>query len=287
MDAHTIQLGDWELVAVPGRGGALAACRYRDRAILREAMDIAGQGGPVTNAAAYPMVPFCGRIEQGQFSFDGLNYQLAPNFPPEPHTIHGTGWQSPWAIEVADGEFSMTLVDETMRWPWPFMAQQAFRERDGGLELILSVTNLGERRMPAGLGWHPFFHSDARHLQAGLVVAPGQPAASIPEPFWGAEAACERICEGVAIADLCVDAAFLWPERSARMEFAHLGRVTLEGGDSARALTVFRPPQASFVAVEPQTHVPGAHARSDPEARGVRVLAPGESLQIVSRLSIS
>jgi aldose 1-epimerase len=287
LNAHTIQLGDWELVAVPGRGGALAACRYRGRAILREAMDSAGQGGLVTNAAAYPMVPFCGRIEQGRFNFDGLDYQLAPNFPPEPHTIHGTGWQSSWAIDIAEDKFSMTLVDETLRWPWPFMAQQVFREKDGGLELILSVTNLGERRMPAGLGWHPFFHSDASHLQAGLVVAPGAPAAPPPDPFWGAEAACKRIGEGVETADLHVDAAFLWPERSARMEFANLGRVTLECGHSARALTVFRPPGAAFVAVEPQTHVPGAHARSDPEALGLRVLAPGESLQIVSRLSIS
>lgn len=287
MKTFTKQLGDWELVAVPGRGGALAACRYRDQSILREAMGIAEDGGPVTDAAAYPMVPFCGRVLDARLVFEGEVYDLERNFPPEPHAIHGTGWQSSWSIDVADDHLSMVLVDDTLRWPWPFMAEQRFCTSGKSLQVEMTLVNIGERRMPAGLGWHPFFHADAIYLKADLETAPT--GVVVPEPglFWTSEYACQAIRKGIPTDGLRVDSAFLWTSRTVELIHERAGSLTLSGGETATALTLYRPPGAEFVAIEPLTHVPGAHAHPFPETLGLRTLAPGERLVLTTLLSVS
>ncbi|MEL6567951.1 MAG: hypothetical protein AAFQ22_05995 [Pseudomonadota bacterium] len=287
METFTKQLGDWELIAVPGRGGALAACRHKGSPILREAMDIAEGDGSVINAAAYPMVPFCGRILDARLVFEGAEYLLDRNFAPEPHAIHGTGWQSHWSIDIAEDRLSMALMDDSLRWPWAFMAEQSFSLDGEALQLKMKLINIGERRMPAGLGWHPFFSGDAEHIQAGVEDAPAGPDVSDAGQYWASDYACAELGKGVFTDRLRVDSAFFWPGRSAEMLFRNSRTVTLSGGDTAHALTVYRPPNANFVAVEPQTHVPGAHSHPYPETLGLRALAPGETLHLSATLSVS
>ena len=44
------------------------------------------------------MLPFCSRIHNGRFRYGDRDVSLAPNFPPEPHAIHGFGWQGLWRL---------------------------------------------------------------------------------------------------------------------------------------------------------------------------------------------
>lgn len=270
MKTYTKQLGDWELVAVPGRGGALAACRYRGCSILREATGIAEDGGRVTASAAYPMVPFCGRIEQGRFRFEGVDCQLDPNFPPEPHAIHGTGWQSSWAIDMASDRITMSLMDDSLRWPWPFLAEQVFSADGDTLQYELSVTNIGERVMPAGLGWHPFFVSGEASMQADLVARSGEGAQSD---------LASRLALGLDVSRLAIDTTFDWPARAAAFRYRDGRRVSLEASETTRCLTLYSLPGGDFICAEPLTHWPNAHNHSDPEAAGLASLAPGKTLR--------
>ncbi len=41
-------------------------------------------------SGAYPMVPWAGRVRDGRFRFDGVEYHLPLGMPP--HAIHGTGY---------------------------------------------------------------------------------------------------------------------------------------------------------------------------------------------------
>jgi len=143
-----------------------------------------------------------------------------------------------------------------------------------------------ERRMPAGLGWHPFFSGEADYLEAGIETAPNGPAVQDPGQFWDADYAANEITKGVFVDRLRCDAGFLWPARKAHLIYPEFGTVALAGDAAAEALTVYRPPGAGFVAVEPQTHVPGAHGHPYPQSLGLRVLAPGEHLAMTVTLSV-
>ncbi|WP_441768578.1 aldose epimerase family protein, partial [Klebsiella pneumoniae] len=58
----------------------------------------------------YPLVPYSNRIGHACFEWDGTAQMLRPNFPGEPHAIHGFAWQRAWAVESAtDTNVALTL----------------------------------------------------------------------------------------------------------------------------------------------------------------------------------
>ena len=67
-------------------GGTVLALRFKGRNLLRPA--IAGSTD-ARDRAAFPLVPFAGRIARGRFNVAGRAIQLRSNLPPEPHAIHG------------------------------------------------------------------------------------------------------------------------------------------------------------------------------------------------------
>ena len=94
----TIASENAELTLAPKNGGCVSAFRWRGQDILRPFDPAVGPNASATDYAAFPLFPFSGRIANGRFSFGGKAYHLPPNFPPEPHAIHGQGWQSEWDV---------------------------------------------------------------------------------------------------------------------------------------------------------------------------------------------
>ena len=95
MTQHTLRAGELELSVDAARGGSIMAFRERGFDLMRP-WD--GCSDDPRAYASFPLVPFSGRVDHGRFRFDGRSYTLAPNFPPEPHAIHGDGWTSPWTV---------------------------------------------------------------------------------------------------------------------------------------------------------------------------------------------
>jgi aldose 1-epimerase len=101
----------------------------------------------------YPMVPFAGRIRDGRFTFAGRVHQLERNLPP--HAIHGTVFDRPWRV-VSRGPDSATLaVDLGPGWPFAGRVRHAISLEPSGLEATLTLE--AEEKMPAWIGWHPWF----------------------------------------------------------------------------------------------------------------------------------
>jgi galactose mutarotase-like enzyme len=124
-------------------GGRLASFRVDGMELLRT------EGyGPI-QWGSYPMAPYAGRVRRGSFGFDGRTYDLPITMAP--HAIHGTVLDREWAV-VGDGSIATQLGPD---WPFKGRAIQRFELTDDHLTFELSVES--EDRMPASLGWHPWF----------------------------------------------------------------------------------------------------------------------------------
>ena len=111
------------------------------------------------NYGAFPMAPWTGRVRDGRFTFDGVDYQLPLNKPP--HAIHGTVRDHPWTVDAA-GDSSAVLSQELTR-PWPFGGRVVMRFdlAPGALDLTFEV-HAGDSAMPAECGWHPWWQRQRR-----------------------------------------------------------------------------------------------------------------------------
>lgn len=151
----------------PDLGGGLARWCVDGQEMLCMARPDAIAVNDPLGLSSFPLVPYSNRIGKAMFEWHGKRYQLLRNFPPEPHAIHGVGWQRPWLL--ADGsEAAVTLLlqhtaDDT--WPWPFEASQTISVSGDTLTLNLSAQNLATEAAPLSFGHHPYFDAEGASLQ--------------------------------------------------------------------------------------------------------------------------
>jgi aldose 1-epimerase len=117
----SLAAGDWTAELRPEIGGVLSALRHRGIDILRP---MPREANSPLQSACFPLVPYCNRIRDGRFTFAGRNVMLPANFPPEPHSLHGFGWQQAWTLE-SRAETKCVLLHEydgAGPWPWAYRA---------------------------------------------------------------------------------------------------------------------------------------------------------------------
>ena len=161
-----IKAGESHCSVTPGLGGGIAHWSVAGQQMLR------GAGGPEIEPAirsglsSYPLVPWSNRIGNGRFKWNDREVQIATNFAPEPHSIHGIGWDDAWQIE-AQSQSSVTLALEHLgddRWPWPFLARQVLAVEADSLTIIMSARNLASEPVPLAVGHHPYFDRQGASL---------------------------------------------------------------------------------------------------------------------------
>jgi len=271
---------DAELVLAPEKGGCVSAFRWKGQNVLRPLDPSKGADAPPTDYAAFPLFPFSGRIANGQFSFDNDTYTLTPNFPPEPHAVHGNGWQSAWEVlERSSHSVHFFYENNDSDWPWNFRAEQGFAITQNGLRIDLQLTNLSDRIMPGGIGWHPYFPSGNAKLEAdvsavwlsGENMIPGSPTELTEET---------DLTHLRDVKDLRLDNAFSAGLRGTRILWEDQSKsVSMTASDPLRHLIVYTPEGEDFFCVEPVSHSPDAlNSSQEPDTTGLQVLAPGESL---------
>ena len=275
-----------ELGLAPENGGCVTHFRWHGRDVLR--LWNGDPSAPATDYAAFPMVPFIGRINQGRFEFEGEQIQLTPNFPPEPHAIHGYGWQNAWRIADAEVDQARLVFEpETGNWPWPYRAEQVFQLTETGLVVSLTITNLSDQNMPAGLGWHPYFPRQHATIEAdvsavwlsGDDMIPAGPEPLTPDT---------DISHRRAVEALNLDYCFSAGDGGVTLTCGETDRIIrMTASDELRHLVVYVPPGEDYFCVEPVSHAPDAVNSHLPAATtGSRVLTPGETLAAEITLTI-
>lgn len=134
---------------------------------MRQASAEAIRTGNPFGFAGFPLVPYSNRIAQAHFTWDGEAVQLARNFPPEDHSLHGVGWQRGWTMTAqAEDRATLSLIHAPdADWPWSFEATQRFVLTEHGLSVSLAVTNCADRAVPLAAGYHPYFDLEGARLR--------------------------------------------------------------------------------------------------------------------------
>jgi aldose 1-epimerase len=269
-----LQAGTMVCELEPRLGGCIAGLWLDGVAVLRSTA--ASALASARQAGSYPLVPFSNRIAQASLQWQGTQHPLVLNNAPEPHAIHGVGWQRPWAVLDNDGQYALLSYEHRAdpAWPFAFDSSQTFRISPNSLELTLSLTNQSREPAPAGLGWHPFFVKRAgSHIAFEARGRWEMGADKLPTrrlPSQGLDTAC---------ASLEIDHCFDGWTGEARLRDEVLNvRVT----SNLSRLVVFTNAARDDIAVEPVSHVNNAvslvHAGADAADLGLAVLQPGESI---------
>jgi len=270
-------------------GGSILNLSVGGIPLLRPAADDA----EAIDSACYPLVPFGNRIRGNVFGFEGETYRLAPNIDWDRHYLHGEGWLDDWTVEDSTGNrLSLTHVHDGSRIPYTYVARQDFVVTDSGMTLGLSVTNTGQRAMPFGLGWHPYFPmTPLTTLETGTGRMwteeegwlPGRPVALPEELDFSSPRGLPMHWVNNAFENWSGAALVRWPERDAVL------RITADPMFRTMFLFVsdtgFDPDYGrDFFALEPMSHLPDGHNLAD--LGGLAVLQPGETLEGSMRLTL-
>ncbi len=276
----TLRAGEWQAELRPEIGGALAALTCNGIEVLRTMPE---QSTDPLESACFPLVPWCNRIRNGRFTWNGRTVQLPANFPPEPHCLHGFGWRAPWAV-TAEAGFKCALghsYDGGAAWPWAYDAEQRVRLGSQGCAITLDLTNRGDTPMPCGLGLHPYVRrrpESRLSFGASGMLEVGQdliPTGAVAPPDRFADSA-----EGAGLPGQTIDHCFTdWGGTAHASD--DLGTVTLKAR-GAPALHLYAPADGSALCLEPVSHTPDAFSRAPAEAI---ILPPGCTASLTLRIS--
>lgn len=278
---HTLDSGDWRAIVCPALGGAIARLSWRECDVLRPALDSDIAAANVRRMGCYPLAPYSNRIGDGRFVFGGKAYRVNPNFPPEPHAIHGFAWQQAWRVITATQRELAMALDHEPDGDWPFACriEQIVTLTPSGLTLQLRLTNSDARPAPGGLGWHPYFPlTKETRLQTGWSRVWLMEDDKLPKEIIGVPPVW-NFSTPRALAGMALDNCFTEWNGCARIrQRDHL--VVLNAASALSAAVLFVPGDGrDFMAFEPVSHSNNAlqHRTGRPGVLPMRELAPGET----------
>ncbi|MHA7814078.1 MAG: aldose epimerase family protein [Phycisphaerales bacterium] len=302
-DDIILELETIRLTISPSVGASIVSlerCDPRGRwaHVLRE---MPANAGDASDAASFLMLPWTNRVKDARYRFDGQDHTLIANHS-DGTAIHGVARDHAWSLTDRSPITARMIyehrADESC--PFSFGGVARYEIAPDRVEMDLSVTNLSEHAIPAGLGHHPYFHrhlhSDADDLRISMDVS-GRYACEgcIPSGEISDDKACELLRSGGPIGNPGLDDVFAGFGGRAVLEWGASGvRMTMSCSEQLGHVVVYTPREQDgspneFVCIEPVTMVnDGFNLHDHGQAHtGVRVLAPGETLRTRTSLVFS
>lgn len=207
----------------------------------------------VLEAACFPLVPFANRIAQGRMHMNGQEVVLPADPAAPPHAHHGHGWRRRWhLIERSDSVAELELRHSPDAWPWAYVATQRIALVDGGAVIDLSVTNMSDEDMPAGLGLHPYFvRREADTIETGARRMVVSSSDGIPVDEAPVDPGEKLLAAIDGLDNLLLD-------ESGRVRLSLGGLRCDMKASGAVGFHVYVPEHENFFCVEPVSHRPNA-----------------------------
>lgn len=172
---------------------------------------------PASNGAV--LAPWPNRLRDGQYTFDGTDYQVPLTEPARHTALHGLVSWLRWEVRSHTASAVELAVDlpPTPGYPFPLTVATRYELGQAGLEVTTTGTNTGESDAPYGVGFHPWLSPGPGSLdEAELELDVAQwvttderllptGVADLPEQF---DFRTRRRLAGVDLDDAFLDPAF-------------------------------------------------------------------------------
>ena len=253
-------------------------------------------------AKGQTLIPWPNRVEDGAYEFDGQSFQLPLTEAEKHNAIHGlVRWQS-WHVDDAAGSASgagetghvalTCRLHPSPGYPYTVDLRNEYTLDDDGLTVRTVATNVGSRRCPYAVGFHPYLTVGTPRIDEAVLTIPG--GTRLPTDDRGIPTGREDVgATGYdfrsprRIGDIEIDTTYVDLERDAHGR----AEVTLAAPDGSRSVTLWLdeafpyveiftgdtlPPdqRRTGLGVEPMTCAPNAFRTGD----GLLVLEPGEQV---------
>jgi aldose 1-epimerase len=268
---------------MPAVGARLHSLRAYGHEVLRSPEDEVEHRHDPFFWGAYPMVPWCNRIEARTVQVGSRRIDLPPSFR-DGTAIHGQAHAASWQLDKQSGELWFRGGGDG--WPWQYLATAAFELSGPRLRVRQVVCNESNDAMPAGLGLHPWFRKPVQiRIAATTVYGSNTDPAAVASPTEGGldlrqmgAMATDLDATWTGLSDPAVE--LWWPDIGVRAQMSIATATPYVAAAS--------PSDLYAVAVEPQTHAPyGLRRLLDGEPGGLEWLAPGDSLALTTDLTFS
>jgi aldose 1-epimerase len=105
------------------------------------------------------MIPFPNRIQDGQYRFYGVDYQLPINEPQRHNAIAGLVRDLDWLLvrHTHDEVVFKLPLDEPQGYPFKLLLEVGYKLSPHSLTVSTRVKNVGQTAAPFGIGFHPYF----------------------------------------------------------------------------------------------------------------------------------
>ncbi len=295
-DGSLIELrhGARRVLIAPHVGGAIAAffdaTARGDVHWLRPASREALAACDPLGMASFPLLPYCNRIRDARFVFADETVDLAGDGNAFDHALHGHAWRRPWRVGAttrssAELHFShVPLAAPAHHWPFRYEATQRIELSSAALTVTMSARNLSDRRMPFGMGHHPYYPRTRTTRIHTRVAAMWHSTPDLLPTHLGPHACLGQLAssEGMLADAFDLDNNFAGWSRRATIAWPDEQRsVTLCAEAPFDHMVLYAPAdEPSLLCVEPVTNtVDWINLDGAGGGRGGCVLAPGESIR--------
>jgi len=263
-------------VVYPLLGGSLGSWSVEGQDMLHAASadDVAAHD-PL-RISSFPLVPYSNRIGNARFDWASNWVQLAPNFAPEPHAIHGAGWKRAWEV-ISQGAGEITLGYRHLadaNWPWAFTAEQTMSLTETALTLTLRTRNDHGAPVPLAFGHHPYFDAAGAYLKFSAQGVWMSGADALPTEI-AVPTGDFDFLSGAAVDGRAVDHCYTGWAGSTRINWA--GRryaLELTASPTLPAAVIYIPKGGDAFCFEPVPHINNALNLPGHEP-AMPVIAPG------------
>ena len=263
---------------LPLVGGSIGAWSVRGQKMLRPTRGACNEARDPYATAGFPLVPFSNRVGGGRFEWNGKIQTLAQNFPPEPHAIHGVGFERPWLVQTRTSNSALLVLRHRpdSGWPWAFEARQRITVGDDSLTLDLSATNLESSAVPLAIGHHPYLPRAGARLtfhaeRVWLLGEDGLPNEQV------APSGNFDFSKGAPVERADIDHCYCGWGRAAYVTWRDEPQVLeISASIELPCVVVYSRAELDEFCFEPVAHVNDALNRREPEFV-MPVVAPGES----------
>lgn len=162
--------GDQAATVVEVGAGLRAYSRAGRQVIEPYAVDAVADG-----AHGATLVPWPNRLEDGRYTWDGTEHQLALTEPGKQNAVHGLLRWVPWRVTEATAASATlrTLLPAQQGYPFTLEVSVRYSLGNGGLTVTTSATNVGTAAAPFGVGHHPYLSPGAGTIDACLLQVTG------------------------------------------------------------------------------------------------------------------